>query len=72
MRVLFVLDMSMLREYEGDDNAGVVAVHEYVAGTRGSDILCSVDDVLGMSVVRGMRGIGGVCEMCMCLARGGV
>ena len=25
-----------------------------------------------MSVVRGMRGVGGVCEMCMCLARGGV
>ena len=27
-------------------------------------------DVLGMSAVRGMRGVGGVCEMCMCLARG--
>ena len=27
-------------------------------------------DVLGMSMVRGMRGVGGVCEMCMCLARG--
>ena len=26
-------------------------------------------DVLGMSLVRGMRGVGGVCEMCMCLAR---
>ena len=25
-----------------------------------------------MSVLRGMRGDGGVCEMCMCLARGGV
>ena len=25
-----------------------------------------------MSVVRGMRGVGGVCEMCMCLARGGI
>ena len=24
-----------------------------------------------MSVVRGKRGVGGVCEMCMCLARGG-
>ena len=23
-------------------------------------------------MVRGMRGVGGVCEMCMCLARGGV
>ena len=25
-----------------------------------------------MSVVRGMREVGGVCAMCMCLARGGV
>ena len=25
-----------------------------------------------MSVLHGMRGVGGVCEMCMCLARGGV
>ena len=24
------------------------------------------------NVVRGMRGVGGVCEMCMCLARDGV
>ena len=23
-------------------------------------------------MVHGMRGVGGVCEMCMCLARGGV
>ena len=28
--------------------------------------------VLGMSVVRGMREVGGVCEMCMCFALGGV
>ena len=28
--------------------------------------------MLWMSVVRGMRGVGGVHEMCMCLARGGV
>ena len=26
----------------------------------------------GCGVVRGMRGLGRVCEMCMCLARGGV
>ena len=25
-----------------------------------------------MSVVRVMKGVGGVCELCMCLARGGV
>ena len=29
-------------------------------------------DVLGMSVVRGMRGVGGVSEMCMCLTWSGV
>ena len=38
--------------------------------TRGSGIVSSAADVLWMSVVRGLRGIGGVCEMCMCLARG--
>ena len=26
-------------------------------------------DLLGMIVVRGMRGVGGMCEMFMCLAR---
>ena len=39
--------------------------------TRGSDIVCSSADVLWMSVVRGVRTVGGICEMCMCLARGG-
>ena len=29
-------------------------------------------DVLWTSVVRRMRGVGGVLEMCMCLALGGV
>ena len=43
-----------------------------VGDTRGSGIVSSAADVLWMSVVRGMRGVGGVCEMCMCLARGGV
>ena len=42
---------------------------EYVCGTRGSGIVSSIDDVLGMSVVHGMRGVGGVYEMCMRLAR---
>ena len=32
----------------------------------------SADDVLWMSVVRGIRGVGGIYEMCMRLARGGV
>ena len=44
----------------------------HVGGTRVSGIVSSADDVLWMSFVRMMRGVGGVCEMCMCLARGGV
>ena len=47
----------------------VSAVHEYVGGTRGSGIMSSAADVIGMSVVRGMRGDGGVC---MCLAWDGL
>ena len=51
----------------------VVSVwHEYVGGTRGSGIVSSAAGMLGMSVVRRMRVVGGVCEMCMCLARGSV
>ena len=42
------------------------AGNEYVGGTRGSGIVSHAYDLLGISVVRGMRG---VCEMCMCLAR---
>ena len=43
----------------------VVVVSEgHVGGTRGSGIVSSASDVLWM------RGVGGVCEMCMCLARG--
>ena len=44
----------------------------HVGGTRGSSIVYSADDMLWMSVVCGMRGVGSVCEMCMCLSRGGV
>ena len=40
-----------------------------MSGTRGSGVLSSTCDVLEMSVV---SGVGGVCAMCMCLARGGV
>ena len=79
MRVLlFVLDVIMLRECEGDSNAGVgygggvtvSAGHEYVGGTRGSYIVSSVAGVLvGMSVVRETREVGGGCELCMCLTR---
>ena len=44
----------------------------HVGGTPGSGIVSSAADVLWMSVLRGMRGVGGACEMCMCFARGGV
>ena len=36
-----------------------------MSGTRGSGVLSSTGDVF-------VRGVGGVCDMCMCLARGGV
>ena len=36
-----------------------------MSGTRGSGVLSSTGDVL-------VRGVGGVCDMSMCLARGGV
>ena len=38
----------------------------HVGGTRCSGIVSSASDVLWM------RGVGELCEMCMCLARGGV
>ena len=46
-------------------------MHE-LNGTRGSGNVPSEDDVLEMTVVRGMRGVGGVCKICMCLALCGV
>ena len=64
----------MLRECEGDSNAGkrdevgVIAVsvgNEYMGGIHGSGIVSSAADLLGKRVVCGMRGAGGVC---MCLA----
>ena len=68
--------MCMLRECQGDCNAGVgdvggvVAVSvgcECLGGTPGSCVVDTADDVLEMSVVRGVTGVGGLCEMCMCL-----
>ena len=47
----------------------MVAVSACRGGTRGSGVLSSTGDVHEMSVV---RDVGGVCDMCMCLARGGV
>ena len=49
----------------------VSAGHEYVGGTRGSGIVSNANNVLWISVVRGMRGIGGLCEN-VCLAWGSV
>ena len=40
----------------------VVVSAGHVGGTRGSGIVSSA------VVVLGMRGVGGVCEMCMCWA----
>ena len=37
-----------------------------------SGIVYNAADVIWMSVVRGMIGVGGVCEMYMCSARGDV
>ena len=50
-----------------DSGGGVVAVSAKMGGNSG--VLSSAGDVLEMKVV---RGVGGVCNMCMCLARGGV
>ena len=47
----------------------MVAVSACMSGTRGSGVLSSTGDVLEMSVV---IGVGGVCDMCMSLSRGGV
>ena len=44
----------------------------HVGGTCSSGFVSSAADVLWMSVMRGMRGVGEVCEICMCLARDGV
>ena len=40
-----------------------------MGSTRGSDVMSSAGNVLDMSVV---RCVGGVCDMCMCFALGGV
>ena len=54
----------------GDGNAGVGSgggVGACMCGTRGSGVLSSTGDVLEMSVV---RGVGGLCDMCMWVERG--
>ena len=64
--LLFVLYVCMLRECDG---ARLTAMLVWGWMRCGSGIVSSSADVLWMSVVRGMRWVGGVCEMCMCLAR---
>ena len=76
--LLFVLHVYLLRDCKGAMMTAMlvwspgevwVAVSAYMGGTRGSGVLASAGDVLERSVV---RGVGGVCDMCMCLARGGM
>ena len=54
---------------KGDGISGVGSGGGVIACVCGSGVLPSTCDVLEMSVV---RSVGGVCDMCMCLARGGV
>ena len=56
--------MCILRESEGDNNAGVVEECEYMGGTCGSGFVSTVDDILEMSVV---RGVDGVCVKSVCV-----
>ena len=73
--VVAVTVMHVLLVCESDGSAGVgfvggvVTVSAYISGTRGSGVLASAGDVLEKSVV---RGVGGVYDICMCLALGGV
>ena len=69
---MFVLHVCLLRECDGARLTAMLVWGWMKCGTRGSGIVSSAADVLWMSLVRGMRGVDRVCEMCMCLARGGV
>ena len=74
MRVLlFVLHVCVLRECEGVWKMAMLGwgwmrcgcgSAGHVGSTRGSGTVSSAADV--------MRGVGELCEMCMCLARSGV
>ena len=61
--LLFVFHVCMLRECEGDGNDDVGDGVGVVAVSAGCEC---------MSGTRGLRGEGGVCEMCMWLAQSGV
>ena len=41
------------------------AGREYMDGIHGSGIMSTAADMLGMSVSCSMKGVGGVCEMCL-------
>ena len=41
-----------------------------MGGTRGSGIVSSAADVLGMSVLCGIKAVGGVFEICMLFGSG--
>ena len=45
---------------------------DLMGGTCGSGFVSTADDVQEMSVVCGVRGIGGVCEVCMARGKGSV
>ena len=49
----------------GEDAVSAGCVYMYMGSRRGSGVVPSADDVLQMSVVRGVRGVGIVCEMCI-------
>ena len=51
----------------GDGCGEVVMSTGHVGDTRGAGIVSSAADVLWKSVVCGMREVGGVCGMCICL-----
>ena len=79
--LLFVLHVCILRYCEGDGNTGVgnggclVAVSagcECMGDTRGSGVVSNAESVLDMSAVRGLRGVDGLCEMCLLGAGRGV
>ena len=53
----------------GGGGSVVVVSAWYVCGTYGSGIVSSAVNILGMSVVREMRCVGGVYDRCMCLAQ---
>ena len=69
--LLFMREVSMLIECDGDGNAGV-GVGECMGGICGSGVVLIQETMkeMSVSVVRGVRGIGGVYEMCLCLTRG--